>query len=138
MPLFLNILEYFFDPLPPGQFKFVVVFIVIAAIGFVVSSALMFYLKQQKNDKIFKKLFRNLPGKLLTIAVMEGVYVIARYERMPYVSMRFLNYIVLAYGLYVVIHYAQLYLKVYPADKKHREHQLKKNKYLPRKNNKKR
>jgi len=111
-------------------------FIGLAVVSLLASIALRIYLKKQKEDKIFKKLFRNLPGKLQLFAIMEGLYVLVRYERMPYLSMRFLNYCVLAYGLYLAIRYAQLYFKVYPAENKHHHEKLRLNKYLPRKGGK--
>lgn len=137
MSFILTILQYFFDPLPPGPFKFMYVFIALAGLCFLGAIGLKVFLKQQKEDKIFKKLFRDLPGKLLVIGTMEGLYVLVRYERMPYLSMRFINDLILAYALYVVVRYVQMYFKIYPAEKKHHEHQLKMNKYLPRKGGKK-
>lgn len=136
MSFLLSILQYFFEPLPVGPFKFMYFFIALAALSLIASIAFRFYLKKQKEDKIFRKLFKNLPGKMQFFAILEAAYILVRYERMPYLSMRFLNYCVLAYGIYLAVHYVQLYFKVYPAEKKHREHQLKINKYLPRKHKK--
>ncbi len=137
MSFFLDALQYLFDPLPVGPFKYLYVLIAVAAISLVASVALRIYLKQQKDDKILRKLFRKLPGKLQIFALTEAVYILVRYERMPYLSIRFLNYIILAYGIFVAVNAAQLYFKVYPAEKKHHEQQLKLNKYLPRKGGKK-
>ena len=133
MSYLLSILTYFFEPLPSGPFKYMNILIAIAATCLVASIALRIYLKKQKEDKIFKKLFRVLPGQLLTFAIAEGIYILVRYERMPFLSMRFINYMILAYGLYAIVMSAQNYLKIYPAAKKHREHQVKMNQYLPRK-----
>ena len=138
MAFLLTLLQYFFDPLPSGPYKYMYFFIGLAVVGVGASIALRIYLKKQKEDKIFKKLFRDLPGKLQIFGILEAIYVFARYERMPYVSMRFLNYLVLAYGIYVLTRYVQLYLKVYPAEKKHHQEQVKLNKYLPRKGNSRR
>lgn len=137
MSLFLNILQYFFDPLPSGPFKYMFVLIATAVLALALSIGLRIYIKKQKDDKIFRKLFRDFPGKMQIFAFSEAIYILVRYERMPYLSIRFLNYMVLAYGLYIVFRAAQLYLKVYPADKKHHTEQLKLNKYLPRKRNRK-
>lgn len=137
MSFLLNILKYFFEPLPVGPFKFIYVFIGLIVAAIIASIALKIYLKKQKEDKIFKKLFRSVPGKLQLYAFMEAIYVLVRYERMPYLSIRAFNYAIIAYGLYVLITSAQLYIKVYPAEKKHHEHQVNMNKYLPRKGGKK-
>jgi len=138
MSIISNLILYFFSPLPEGPFRFMYFFIVLGAISLIGGIVLKVYLKKQKNDKIFKKLFRDLPGKLILIGILEGLYVLVRWQRLPYLSLRFLNYLVLAYVIYVVFHYVQLYIKVYPEDKKHREAQIKKNQYLPRKGGKNR
>jgi len=138
MSVILNLLQYLFQPLPLGQFKFYYILVIIAVAALVASIALKLFLRKQKEDKIFKKLFRNLPGKLFTIAILEGLYVLVRFEEMPYVSIRFLNLVILIYAAYIVFHYGQIYYKIYPAEKKHHQEQIRLNRYLPRKNHKRR
>ncbi|MFO0780601.1 MAG: hypothetical protein U0519_01780 [Candidatus Gracilibacteria bacterium] len=138
MQFLLTLIQYFFEPLPSGQFKYLYFFIALAVLAFIASIALRIFLKKQKDDKIFRKIFRDLPGKLQLFAIMEGLYILVRLERMPYLSIRFLNYCILAYGAYTAVRYVQLYLTIYPAEKKHHAEQLKLNKYLPRKGGKKR
>ena len=138
MSFLFNILEYFFKPLPTGIFKYTYLFLALAIISLLASIALRLYLKQQKDDKIFKKLFKDLPGKIQLFAIAEALYVAARYTRMPYLSIRFLHYMILAYGIYTAIRYGQLYLKIYPTEKKRHLEQLKMNQYVPRKGGKKR
>lgn len=133
MQILLDILQYFFEPLPSGQFKYLNALIIVAVVTMLISIALRIHLKKQKENKIFRKLFRDLPGKLQLFALSEGVYLLVRYERMPYLSMRVLNYMIWAYGIYTVFRAAQSYLKIYPSEKKHHDHQLKLNQYLPRK-----
>ena len=137
MSLVTTILTYFFSPIPSGKFKFMILLIVLAAAALLCSIALRFYLKQQKEDKIFRKLFRDLPGKLQLVAILEGIYIFARYEQMAFLSMRITNYIILGTGLYLIIRSAQTYFQVYPAEKKRHLEQLHLNKYLPRKGHKK-
>lgn len=133
MSFISNIFEYFFAPIPSGPFKYIYVLAAAAVLAVAGGIALKILIKRQKEDKMFKKLFRTLPGSLILFGLLESIYVLARFERMPYLSIRFLNYLILGYGLYLVVHYVQLYVKIYPVEKKHREEQLKKNKYLPRK-----
>ncbi len=133
MNIINTILTYFFEPLPSGRFEYMYTFIVLAIVILTFSIALRLYLKRQKDDKIFRKLFRELPGKLQIISIVLAVYILARYERMPYLSMRFLHYIIWAVMLYLLIKYAKIYFQIYPAEKKHHQKQLELNKYLPRK-----
>ena len=133
MAFLTTILEYFFSPIPSGPFKYFIVLAAVASMAVAAGIALKILIKSQKEDKMFKKLFRALPGKLILFGVLEGIYVLVRFERIPYLSIRFLNYAIFAYGLYLAFHYIQLYVKIYPVEKKHREEQMQKNKYLPRK-----
>lgn len=128
-----NFLSYLFEPFPSGPFKYMNGLIVLAIITFIASIFLRIYFKKRREEKILRKLFRNLPGKLQLFALCEGAYILVRYERMAYLSMRFLHYLILAYGVYTVFRAAQAYVNVYPEEKKHRDHQLKLNQYLPRK-----
>jgi hypothetical protein len=137
MSVFTTIFTYLFDPLPAGPFRFIYAFVALVVLVLAAGITLKIMLKKWKEDKIFKKLFRDLPGKLFIIALLEGIYVLVRYERMAYLSMRFLNFLILAYVVYVGVYYANMYFKEYPAQKKHHEEQLKLNKYLPRKHHKK-
>ncbi len=133
MNIINTVLTYFFEPLPSGRFEYMYFFIILAIVLIVASIGLRLYLRRHKGDKIFRKLFRPLPGKLQTMGIIFGLYVVARYERMPFLSMRFLNYILLAVLLYLLIKYGKTYFKIYPAEKKHHQKQLELNKYLPRK-----
>lgn len=137
MKIINTILTYFFEPLPGGRFEYMYLFIILALVIVIASIALRLYLRQKKEDKIFRKLFRTFPGKLQTIGIIFAIYVAARYERMPFLSMRFLNYIVLAVLLYLLIKYGKIYFQIYPAEKRHHQKQLELNKYLPRKTVKK-
>lgn len=131
-PLY-TFLNYFFEPLPTGPFQYRNGLIALVIITLLVSIALRVYLKKQREDKILRKLFRDLPGKLQGFAITEAIYLAVRYEHMQYLSMRILHFLILAYGVYTVLKAAQSYLKTYPAGKKHRDHQMKLNQYLPRK-----
>jgi len=138
MSLLLDILKYLFNPIPLGNFKYIYFFLGLAVLALVASIVLRLYLKKNKEDKIFRKLFRGVPGKLQLLAFVEALYVLARYENMPYLSMRIVNYIILVYGLYLIIRNLQIFIKVYPAEKKRHHEQLEANKYLPRKHSNRR
>lgn len=137
MSIILNILGYFFSPLPTGPFNYMWLLIAFTIIGFACSIFLRVVIKKKKDDKIFKKHFRSLPGKLQNLAICEAIYIFARSQKMPYLSMRFLNYIILGAALYIILKYLQLYFKDYPEIAKKHKEQLALNKYLPRKGGKK-
>ena len=137
MQTITTLLQYFFEPIPAGQYKFMYLFIALAVIGLAASIALRIYLKKHKEDKILRKLFRTFPGKLQTVSICLGLYILVRYEKMPFLSMRFLNYIIIGTAIYLLINAFQLYSQVYPHEKKRHEQQIKANKYVPRKGHKK-
>lgn len=136
MSAITSILVYFFDPRPAGPFKFMILLIIIAAVSLIASILLRVFIKKNKNDKILKKLFKSLPGKIQTLSICLGVYVLSRYLGIPYLSMRIMNYIILAIGLYFIIRYIKIYRVDYPKEKAHRKEQLKLNQYIPRKGHK--
>lgn len=135
MAIITSFLQYFFDPLPAGPFRYMNIFLIFTGCLLGCSILLRVLLKKRKEDKVFRKYFRSLPGTLQTIAILEGIYILSRYENIPYLSMRFLNYILMATTLYFFVKNLQIYLKDYPNAQKHRAHQLELNAYLPRKKN---
>lgn len=137
MTTLTKILEYFFSPIPAGNFQAMNILLALAVVGLIVSIGLRLYLKKQKEDKILRKLFRTLPGKIQTISIILAVYVGVRYIQMPFLSMRIMQYIILAAGAYVILRTVQTYYKEYPELKKHHDHQMKSNQYLPRKKHRK-
>lgn len=136
MSLLNTILQYFFQPLPNGNFKFIWLWVGISLLLFISAIILGFILKKAKDDKVLKKLFKKLPYHLLILSICFGLYLLSRYERVPFLSMRILDYILLAITAYITIKNVQIYLKEYPEAKKRREEQVKLNKYLPRKKSK--
>ena len=137
MHFIVSILQYFFAPLPPEPFQYKFIFLGIAGALLIASILTHLYLKKSKDDKILKKLFRTLPKKFLLLATCEALYVLFRYERMSFFSVRIINYIILAATLYVIIKNIRIYQKEYPKLKKEREEQMRLNQYLPRKKTKK-
>ena len=133
MNILFNFLQYFFEITPSTPFKYQVVTIIIAVLILGASIALRIYLKKTKEDKTFRKLFRSLPAKLQSIAICFGIYVVARYGNIPFLSMRVLNYLLIVLTFYVIIQNLRLYMKEYPEIQKRRLEQSKLNKYLPRK-----
>ena len=132
----LNFLQYRFQAIPFTPFKYQYLMLAIAIIGIIASIALKIYIKKNKEDKILKKLLKSAPKKFITISVLLILYVLARYEYMAYLSMRFVNFIIIGFGIYYLITYFNLYYKVYPIEKKKHDELVQNNKYLPRKKHK--
>lgn len=129
----MNLLEYFFTPLPSVQFPYLKLLIAIAVLLLAASIALRIVIKKMKEDKVFKKTFRSLPGKLQTISVFEFLYIICRYIQLPFLSTRIINYLILGIGAFLIIKNLIIYFKKYPEMKKEYAKQQQLNKYIPRK-----
>lgn len=132
-----DFIRYFFNPFPgPMTNTFLVIAIVLALLIFGASIGLRIILKNKKEDKIFRKMFRSLPRKMQTVAILLGLYILARYLNMPYITIRFLMYILLGVEVYLIYKYAKVYLQEYPEMKERHAKQIELNKYLPRKKKK--
>ncbi len=133
MALLIKFLQYFFDPGPRSSFKYLIPLVIVVILTLAASIAFRFLLKKIREDKVFKKLFRSLPGKLQTLALLLAIYLGARYENMPFISTRIILFVLIGSEIYLIIKYAQIYLKSYPQMKREHQQQLHLNKYLPRK-----
>ncbi len=134
MSFLSTILQYFFEPLPSGPFHYLWAWVGITVVLFVTSVFLGVYLKKNRDDKVLKKTFKKVPSQLLILSICFGLYLLSRYEHIPFLSMRILDYIVLAITVWIFVKNIQKYLKDYPQAKKQREEKMRLNKYLPKKN----
>jgi len=133
-----DFLYYFFQSTPGTEFRYYIPLIIFAAL--LVIAAIVFsvtYRNKKKNDFVFKKLFKNLSRRLILIAALVIVYMLVRYENIPYFSMRIWLYLTGALFLFFCYKYIKTYKKDYPKEKLNFElsHPEKKtgNKYLPNK-----
>lgn len=135
---FINqVILYFFTPNPGRTFGYYILVEAIIIILLGLALAVFLYSRKHKDDKAFKKLFRNFPTKFIIIAVLLGLYLLCRYYLVAFFSMRFMLYILIGATIYVVYSATYTYFKKYPIEKKQREERIEHNKYIPRKKKKK-
>lgn len=137
MDLFNQIIIYFFAPSPGRLFQYYIIIGVLIAILIILSVLIFLNSKKHKDDKAFRKLFRNFPTKFIIIASLLGLYLLFRYNYVAFFSMRFLLYILVGSAIYVIYLCTYTYIKKYPAEKKFREERMEQNKYIPRKKKRK-
>ena len=128
---------YFFSPNPGREFQYYILLGILIAIFIALTVLIYLYAKKHKDDKAFKKLFRNYPTKFIILAVLLGLYMLLRYNGVPFFSMRFLLYILIGSCIFVVAMAVKTYLKKYPEEKKRRDDRMALNKYIPKKKKKK-
>lgn len=114
-----NFLNYLFSPTPGSQMEF---YIPLAALAlFLIFISIIFsiiYKNRKKTDFAFKRLFKRLPKITFFIGFALGIYLLVRYENIPYFAMRLWLYIILFLILIFAFRYLKKYLKDYPKEKK--------------------
>lgn len=133
-----NFFMYFIKSTPGTEFKYYIPLALFAALLLilaVISSVV--YRNRKKTDFAYKRLFKNLSRRLILIAILVIVYLLVRYENIPYFSMRLWIYMIGALFLYFAYRYIKTYKIDYPKEKTNftLSHPEKKNenRYLPNK-----
>lgn len=89
----LNLIRYFFHPIPGSPFKFYIPLLIIAALLVLFGIGIRYYLKKKgRDDKPLKKLFGNLPFACYWFAAFILGNLFGRYERFPLLGARFVLY----------------------------------------------
>lgn len=133
MNTFNNIVLYFFNPAPGRDFLYYIPLAIIVALLAGLGIAIILRIKKNKQDKSFKKLFREFPTKLFLLAGLLAGYLFFRYYYVPFFSMRLFLCLILALSAYVIFKIVRTYQIAYPAEKTHRSHRLELNKWIPKK-----
>jgi cytochrome c biogenesis factor len=133
MSIIYEILSYIFSPNPGKPFYYYLFLLILAVLLIAVSIYLSFLVKKSKEDKTFKRLFRKYPANLITVAICILIYLGARYTQVPFLSARFLLFIVLITLIVIAVRISNTYINIYPAEKKKHHELMEKNKYIPKK-----
>lgn len=135
--MFNDFLIYLFTPTPGRAFQYYNFIIILVVMMLVLGIGLRLYIKKNREDKPFRKLFKKYPSKLWTLAVLFALYLAVRYYYIPFFSMRFLMYLLLGATVYLGYQMINTYLNTYPAEKKLREKRGEENRYIIKKKKKK-
>ncbi len=117
MNTILDILGYFFYPIPGSKFNYYVPVLIIAAILTILSITLKYYLKRHKENKSLRRLFHGLPHQIFWVVAFLLLNMFGRYERFPLLGARFVLYITTLAGLYVLGKSIYTYVKIYPKER---------------------
>jgi amino acid transporter len=131
-----SLISYIFDPLPPSDFKYLIALAILAAIILGCSIYLRLRIRKDKENRIFRRLFRGFPVKIESVAYIILINLLARYYHVAFLSMRLILFCALATAVYLAYRIADTHIKQYPLEKKRHHEQSEKNKYIPRKNHK--
>ncbi|MBD3331163.1 hypothetical protein GF354_06615 [Candidatus Peregrinibacteria bacterium] len=115
MNTFLN---YLFSATPGSQMEF---YIPLSALAlFLVFASIIFsiiYKNRKKKDFAFKRIFKRTSKTIFFMGFALGIYLLVRYENIPYFSMRLWLYVILLLILFFIGWYTKAYFKDYPKEK---------------------
>lgn len=109
----MEILDYFFRPIPGSPFKFYIPLLILAILLIGLGIYMKKEIKKQKENRAFKKLFNAVPAQCFWIGALLLLNIGARYERFPLVGARFILYIILGFLIYYTIKHIRNYRKKY-------------------------
>lgn len=129
----MNIVNYFFLPLPGSNFRFTIPLFILFGLLIVGSFILRFLLRRKKRgDPILYRLFKKTAGHMRLIGIIGFLLVLARINKAPMLSMRILLYSVLI--IFVIWAWKQIYCYrvTYPREHEHFRRKTAQIKYLPK------
>lgn len=114
----IDLFSYVFSPVPGTSFSYDIYLYIFAAILIVIGFVFMFLLKKNKDDRAFKKTFVSTPSQFIWIGFVLLIVIASRTNGIPYLSMRFLQFITLGLGGYYIVKSIIGFVKTYPNYKK--------------------
>lgn len=124
---------YVFSATPGRAFAYYTVVIGCIVVLLALAIGIKIYSRKiGKEDKSFRKTFRGYPSKLIFLAVLFTLYLMARYSYIGFFSMRLMLYILSAFTIYTLYNIGKDYVKIYPEEKKRRIEREKLNQYIPK------
>lgn len=121
MQMFNSFFIYLFSPTPGRAFQYYNFIVILIVVLTILGIVLRVYIRKNRDDKPFRKLFKKFPSKLWILAILFTLYLLVRHYYVPFFSMRFLLYILLGATIYLAYKIINIYLKTYPEEKKLRE-----------------
>ena len=113
----MEIVSYLFGPFPGSAFGYYSHLMIFAAVLFVLG-ILIKIIVSRKNNKALRKVLRHTPGEFIWIAIILFILVSSRAKGVPYLSMRFMLFLILGLALYFIGKTIYNLIKKYPEMKK--------------------
>jgi len=114
----MQALSYLFSPVPGSAFKYSIAVTIFAIALIVIAIAVKVLIIVKKNNKAFRKVYRNMPGHFVWIGITLVILNASRTSAIPYLSMRFLLYITLLIAIYLVVINVYRFFTKYPEMKR--------------------
>lgn len=132
-----EILKHFFDPTPGSNITELPVLIFIFLASILWGIGYKTYLKHHKKNKALKIMMKKLPTRLITIGIVGFIYLFARSENLPYLSMPIIVALIMLILVWIVGKAVYQMKKVYPRQMSDGLQRIASQKYLPQRKRKK-
>ena len=110
----MNYVSYLFSPIPGPMFNYATSVYIFAIILIVVAIGFKFVLNAKKKNRAFIKTFSSLPSEFIWMGIVTIILNGSRTSAIPYLSMRFLLYFILALSVFYILYNLYRLIKVYP------------------------
>ncbi|MCD6109590.1 hypothetical protein J7J83_02430 [bacterium] len=97
----MQFISYLFSPIPVSVFHYSF-YLIIYSIALIVIAIAMKIIIAKKSSKALRRVYRNMPSHFIWIALTLIILIESRTNAIPYLSMRFLLYIVILISIYLV------------------------------------
>jgi len=98
----MQIISYLFSPIPGSVFHYSLFLMIYAIILIVVAVIVKVLIITIKTNKALRRVYRHMPNHFVWIALTLIILIKSRTTAIPYLSMRFLLYIIVLISLYLV------------------------------------
>ncbi|MBN1494550.1 hypothetical protein JW911_02295 [Candidatus Peregrinibacteria bacterium] len=99
----MEYLSYLFSPIPGAAFNYTLWIIIYGSALILAAILLKVFFSMNKNNKALKRTFRSAPGQLVWCGISIIMLALSRSSGIPYLSMRFFLFAVIALSIYYII-----------------------------------
>ncbi len=106
----MEYIVYIFQATPGTNFAYYIPVSVFAGLMILMGLFLKF---RSKKDKAFRKVFKHTSGTFISTGVTTFILLGTRYQEIPFISMRFILGLTVAFGIYMIFRSSMRYKKEY-------------------------
>lgn len=110
----MEIVSYLFSPIPGSLFSYSTTLYIYAGALFISAILIKVLITIKKNNKALKKVLRVTPSEFIWSAIILVILTASRTKGVPYLSMRFLLFIILALSFFYIGLTIYKMIKKYP------------------------
>lgn len=110
----MEIVSYLFSPIPGSAFNYWLYVYIYASVLIALAIGFIVLIKIKKDNKALRKTYKSAPSEFLWMGITIAILTASRTNGIPYLSMRFLLFIIVALSFYYIIKNIHRLFKKYP------------------------